>query len=405
MKARSALVLGLGFALFFAMGLFIARRLELSAGVTHLLSSARDVEFASVSAQIAESALTRTMILSIRGPDIATAIAAARDWAGLLETHPEVAAIRSGPGEALDREVFELYFPRRHLFLSTAPEEELPERLSDAGLQAGARDLRIRLALPESQFVARVAGADPLLAFPTLLQRFEEARLGGLDVADGHLVSRETGAAFLFLTTAHSAFDSGHQAPFHAFLERTFAELETRFGGDLALQRSSVHRFALASEARARSDMAWISGISMAGIAVLFTVVLGSLRLLAVSLLPLTGGILVATTAGIAIFGELHIITLVFGATLIGVCIDYPIHYVNHHMLVPADGGPEASLRRVGPALSMGALTTVAGFAGLAWSDFPGVRQTGVFPAMGILAALRDSAGVVGPLCDGSAED
>ena len=398
MTARAIRVLAPGAVLFVALGLFVASRLELATGVTHFLSGARDVELASVSAQIADSVLTRTMILSIEAPDIATAVAAARDWAPALAGHPEVAALRSEPGEEFGREVFELYFPRRHLLLASEPEAELPERLSDAGLRAVASDLRRALALPEAEFVEEVAPADPLLAFPALLRRFEAARLGGLDVRDGHLVSRDAGTAILFVTTAHSAFDSDRQAAFQTFLERTFAELDGRYGGDLALERSGVHRFAVASEQRARSDMARISGISLAGIAAVFALLFGSLRLLAISLLPLAGGVLVATAAGIAIFGELHLVTLVFGATLIGVCIDYPIHYVNHHMLVPADGGPAASLRQVRAALAMGALTTVAGFTGLAWSDFPGVREIGFFAAVGVLAALATTAVMLPPL-------
>jgi predicted exporter len=398
MTTRSLRVLVPGAALFVALGLFVASRLELATGVTHFLSGARDVELAAVSAQIADSALTRTMILSIEASDIATAIAAAREWEPELAGHPEVAALRSEPGEAFGRKVFEIYFPRRYLLLASEPEAELPERFSEAGLRAAARDLRRALALPEAEFVEEVAAADPLLAFPALLRRFEAARLGDLDVRDGHLVSRDASAAILFVTTVHSAFDSDRQAPFQAFLEQTFAELDRRYGGDLTLERSGVHRFAVASEQRARRDMARISGISLAGIAAVFVLLFGSLRLLAISLLPLAGGVLVATAAGIAIFGELHLVTLVFGSTLIGVCIDYPIHLVNHHMLVPADGGPSASLRQVRAALTMGALTTVAGFTGLAWSDFPGVREIGVFAAVGVMAALGTTVWMLPPL-------
>ena len=42
---------------------------------------------------------------------------------------------------------------------------------------------------------------------------------------------------------------------------------------------------------------------------------------------------LLAGSLGLFVFGELHVMTLVFGSTLIGVCIDYPIHFFNHHAL------------------------------------------------------------------------
>jgi predicted exporter len=397
-KTRSVAPLGLAALLFLVMGAFTARHLELSAGLTHFLSAESEVRLASLSAQIADSTLTRTMILSVGAPAVETAAAAAQEWERVLESHPETASVRSGPSDAFASAVFQLYFPRRLLFLSSRPEAELGERFSDAGLRAAARALRDELALPEAQLTKGIAAADPLLAFPAMLRRFEAARLGGMRVIDGHFVDAEASHAILFLTTRHSAFDAEHQAPFADFIERSFGALDADFGGVLSLERSAVHRFAAASERLAREDMTRISAVSLAGIAVLFLAVFRSPFLLLVSLLPLAGGILTATSAGILLFGELHVITLVFGATLIGVCIDYPIHYITHHSLLPAAGGPFASLRRLWPALAMGALTTVAGFAGLAWSGLPGVREIGVFSAVGVLAALVTTAAVLPPL-------
>jgi predicted exporter len=136
------------------------------------------------------------------------------------------------------------------------------------------------------------------------------------------------------------------------------------------------------------SEMKTMSIISTLGISILFLALFRSLGLLAVAILPLLTGILTATATSLWIFDGIHMMTLVFGSTLIGVCIDYPIHYICHHILFPDAAGPRGSLRRVWPAIAMGAITTVAGFAGLAWSDFPGVRELGFFAATGVLAAL-----------------
>jgi predicted exporter len=46
----------------------------------------------------------------------------------------------------------------------------------------------------------------------------------------------------------------------------------------------------------------------------------------------------------------------------------------------------------------MGAATTIAGFAGIAWSDFPGVREIGVFAAVGVAGALAATRWLLPPL-------
>jgi predicted exporter len=389
---------GLAVILFLAMGVYIARNLELSTGIAHLLSESSEQELALVSSNLVDSSLTRSMVLAVSGPDLDTAMAAARQWAVVLDGHPEVASLRMGPDASFGESVFELYFPRRLLFLSSRPERELPERLSDAGLERAARRLLAELASPRAQLIKEFASADPLLAFPDLLDRFDEARRGALDVVDGQFVDPANATAVLFLTTRHSAFDAASQSPFEAFLAESFAGVREQLGTDLRLERSGVHRFAVASEERAHADMQRISVISIAGIVLLFMAVFRSPRLLVVSFLPLLGGVLTATSVGIGVFGKLHVMTLVFGSTLLGVCIDYPIHYVSHHTLLPAGGGPRASLARVWGAIAMGAFTTVAGFVGLAWSDFPGVREIGVFAATGILGALITTRFVLPPL-------
>jgi predicted exporter len=397
-NARSLAVLGLTVAVFLAMGGWAARHLELATGVTHFLSAGTDAGLARISRQLADSAPTRTMVLSVGAPELPTAIAAAREWGRILEQNPEAESVRTGPGQDLAPTVFELYFPRRFLFLSPRPETELPVRLSDGGLRETARQLRAELALPEAPLTQKIAGSDPLLAFPSLLRRFEEARLGGLQVVEGAFVDGDASHAILLLTTRHSAFDASHQAPLERSMERSFADLDRHHGGVLELERSAVHRFAAAAERRARQDLTRISSVSAAGIALLFLAVFRSPILLLLSMLPLVGGVLAALVVCICAFQELHAVTLVFGATLIGVCIDYPIHYVNHRLLFPGGGDTWAALRRVGPALAMGASTTVAGFLGLAWSDFPGIFELAVFAGVGVLAALFATCSLLPPL-------
>jgi predicted exporter len=382
-----------------ALGAFTLRNLAVTTGITGFLSAPDEVALAGLSARIADSPLVRTMILSIAAPDPRAARRAAREWATDLAAHPEVASLRVGPGEDLAPAVYALYFPRRHLFLSARPESEIPARLSDAGLRALAAELRSRLLLPEAPLVRSVAGADPILAFPALIERFERERLGGLAVRDGHFVDREGLRALLFLTTRHSAFDGARQAELGRFLDRSFEALDRRLGGGLVLERSGAHRFAAAAEQRAREDVARISLVSVVAITAAFLALFRPSRLVAISSLPIGVGLLAATAGGLLCFGELHAITLAFGATLIGVCVDYPIHVIAHLAIAPAK---RPALRHVRRAVVLGALTTVAGLAGLAGSEIAGIREIALFAAIGVLAALAATLALV-PALSGDA--
>lgn len=391
-EALRALVALLAFA---AMALFVGRELRVTTGIANLLSESHEQALARVSARLMDSALTRTMVLAIDAGDPTTSIAVADRLGEALEGDPEVEALRSGPAPGLAETVHALYFPRRFALLSSRPEEELPGRLSDAGLARAAASLRRALLLPGGPLVKAFAEADPWQVFADLIQRFDRARGSDLAVRDGHFVDPRDGAAVVFLTTRHSAFDASRQGPFEQRLLDGFRRARAGVAEDASLERSSVHRFAVSAERRAVGDMETISGVSTALVVLLFLVLFRSPRILLVSLLPLLFGLLVSATTGILVFGEIHVMTLVFGATLIGICIDYPIHFVVHHTLLPSADGPRGSLARIWGALRLGALTTVAGFLGLAWSDFPGVREIGVFAAVGILGALATTRWLV----------
>lgn len=374
--------------LFAATALFVSERLNVVSGIGHFLSEIDDVDLAAVSSQQVASPTTRAMVIFVRGPDLMTAMKAARQWSSALGGHPEVEKLQLGPDPELVDDVYDLYFPRRYAFLSHDPESDIPTRVSPAGLKQAATRLRRELESPRAPFIKDIAGADPLLAFPDLIARFQELGEARLEIVDGQFAAPEINTAALIVTTRHSAFESNHQGPFEDFIVQSFAELQDQFTAKLELKRSGIHRFAVASERQGMSEMQTMSTASMLGISILFLVLFRSWSLLVVAILPLVTGVLVATATSLWIFDGIHMMTLVFGSTLIGVCIDYPIHYICHHTLVPDSAGSIGSLRRVWPAIAMGALTTIAGFGGLAWSDFPGVRELGFFAAIGVLAAL-----------------
>lgn len=373
---------------FASMGLFIAKRLELSTGLDHFLSETSDLNLAAISSQQMNSRTVRSMVLLVRGPDLPAALDATRQWGERLAQHAEVEAVQLGPDPALRDAVYDLYFPRRYSLFSHEFEAGLPELVTAHGLERAAKRLREELVAPRAPLIKEIANADPLLAFPDLLERFLEQGQGRLQIVNGQFAAPEARAGVILLTTRHSAFASNYQAPLQDFIRESFAELQAQSSGSFALERSGVHRFAVASERQGIAESQRISTISLIGIALLFMVLFRSPRLLAAAILPLASGVLVATCVSILIFDQFHLMTLVFGSTLIGVCVDYPIHYICHHTLLPDPGGPSGSLRRVWPAIAMGALTTMAGFGGLAWSDFPGIRELGVFAAVGVLAAL-----------------
>lgn len=396
----------LALAVLAALGAFVAARFELVTGVSHFLPEGTDRELAPLSRELAESELTRTIIITLAADDPDTATDAAAELAERLrtgDTHGALTSVRCGPPEGIENAFYNAWFPHRFAFLAEDPERELPQLLSDDGLRQRLQELTRRLARPGAGALTRaLAAQDPLLAFELHLDRIQRAQAAALTIHRGRFLATDpdTGRAYgvVFVTTRASAFDSDAQAPTMAWIDSEIERLQENHEGLAEVETSAVHRFALASERSIRADITRISIASTVGLVLLFLVLLRRPRYLALAVVPLAGGFVVALAATLALFGNVHGLTLAFGASLLGVCIDYPIHLFNHHALDPHSDGPTATVRRLWPGLLLGASTTVAGFSALAWTALPGIRQIAVFASVGIAASLLVTRFVVAPL-------
>ena len=132
------------------LGLFVysTRHITFTTDITNFMPDGQGAELARISRALVQSDLARTMVLTVGADDTARAVAGAKALADALRDHPEVAWLRTGADEALQEQVYRLYFDRRVYFASDDPERELPTRLSDAGLRARADALKSSLALP-----------------------------------------------------------------------------------------------------------------------------------------------------------------------------------------------------------------------------------------------------------------
>jgi len=378
-------------ALALALATWCALRLEVGSDITRFMPVGSRSPLAALSARLADSELTRTLVLSVEAREERLAARAAGELAAALGRDPEVEWLRAGADEADLEKLTALYFPRRHGFLSLDPERELPALLAEEALARRARELRLRLSGPASPLLEELARADPIGAFERIALRF---RQGGPQLRSlaGQLVSAD-GHAVLFLATRSSAFASGVQGPFLARVQATFEEgarrLTAEAGPDagLRLEIGGAHRFAVAAERSIRRDAVRIVVLSFGGVAALFLLLVGTARSFLVVMIPPLAGILVATSLGLLVFGRLDGLTMAFGTILMGVGIDYSVHLLIHQRLAPGPLSPRAAARRLGPSLSLGALTTMASFAGMAVTSFPAFREISFFSLVGVATA------------------
>ncbi|MCP4698503.1 MAG: MMPL family transporter [Gammaproteobacteria bacterium] len=154
-----------------------------------------------------------------------------------------------------------------------------------------------------------------------------------------------------------------------------------------AILAGGVILHAIAGTNSAKRQMSTIGTGSLIGIFLLILISFRSAVPLVLSLLSIATGCLVGFVVCIMVFGKVHMLTLVFGATLTGISIDYSFHYFTDHLRGGRSWTASACLRRIFPGITLGMVTSVIAYVGMLLSPFPGLRQMALFSSAGLLAA------------------
>ncbi len=164
--------------------------------------------------------------------------------------------------------------------------------------------------------------------------------------------------------------------------------LQEAVDAELLLSGAVFH--AAEASAAAKRDVVIISLCSSFGILILYLLTFRRLKPLLLGVASVAFGSLVAVVFNHVIFGYLHLMTLVFGASLIGVAVDYSVHYLCRHQ---AKMTHRSAFQRkhildglIG-ALALGLITTLLGYGCLLQANLPGLQQIASFSMIGLAAA------------------
>ncbi|KAB0643708.1 MMPL family transporter [Burkholderia latens] len=333
-------------------------------------------------------ALGNRTVYLVSDPDAARAKAAAKLFGARLTAS---GAFRSVTVEVPPFDLSQIaatYLPARFGLLTDADRSAL-----ERGGVALDEQLARRLYAPPDDGLQTAVADDPFGWLQHWLGALPLAA-SDLSIEDGMLVSHRDRATGVLVMTSlpGSAYESKIQ---HAVRVAT-ADAERALAADfhgVRIDRAGAVFYAEAARASAERDVHVIGAVSLAGIALLLMSVFRSPRLLVLAFASTAFGIVCALAATLLVFGKLHLLTLVFGVSLIGEAVDYSIQYFVAYLSAGRQWDARRGAAAVRPALAVALATSLLGYAILMWVPFPALRQIACFAIVGILSAF---AAVIG---------
>jgi len=379
LRARSGLFLA---ALALAGALFAAalwRGIPLQTNVLAMLpATERDAVAEKVVAALSSAIGSRVIFLFSHADEMQAKAAAERFAA---ESGGDLRLTARLP-DADPRVLHKLYAPNRFGLLADADREALASggwRARDSALQQIVSPVGGMAGLPLSQ--------DPFGFFGRWMASLIPSA-GTMRLEDGYLLSRDANRTRVLVLgeVKGDVYDNAVQTRAVAAYERGAKAALAAVPGVEILRTGTVF-FASSARAASMRDMDRIAIGSIVGITLLMLLAFRSLQPIALGLLSAGAGILAATLALVAIDGEVHLVTLAFGASLIGEAIDYAILFCAAHLAAGNRWTPETGVKQVRPALTVAVATSLLAYALLGLLPFPGVSQVARFALVGLAVA------------------
>jgi len=324
----------------------------------------------------------RTVFL-VTDKDDARAKAAAKQFGAALQKSGAFASVTAELPPFDMSQIGGLYMPYRFGLLTREDRDAIASNtasLHDALLQ--------RLYNPVRGPLATQLADDPFGWLEHFLSGLPLAT-SNLDLEDNMLVAHrgDLTSVLVVTTLPGSAYESQTQRAVLSAVAQAQASLKTGYP-DASIARTGAVFYAESARSASEREVHLIGVASACGIALLMLWVFRSPRLLLFGFVSTALGIVCALAVTMLVFGKLHLLTLVFGASLIGEAVDYSIQYFVVYLGAQRGWNARQGARSVRPALTVALATSLLGYAILAWVPFPALKQIGCFAIAGICTAF-----------------
>ncbi|VAW63139.1 hypothetical protein MNBD_GAMMA11-3043 [hydrothermal vent metagenome] len=348
-------------------------------GISQFMPAAeQDLKLQALMSEMQSGPAASTLMLRLGGADSIELARLSKQLRQALVAQREVFQAVRNNHRSVDLGAFASLFRYRYLLSDTEGwsesvlRETFQQRLSDLRSGGGA--------LPREYLTT-----DPQLIFMSYLQGLFNvvSHNSGPRLKHGVWFDEKLESALMLVHVRGDSLDLDMMQRAQNEIYRKFSQLVKTASVQLEISGPGI--MAVESRAIIEQVVNRLSIFMIILLVIVFSIAYRSLRLLLLAVVPLLTAIIVALVTTQLIFNEVHGIVLAFGITLLGVCLDYPLHFFSH---LRTDEKPFLSLKRIWPTLLLSGFSSVLAYLALLGSGFDGLSQLAVFAASGLTAAL-----------------
>ncbi len=293
-----------------------------------------------------------------------------------------VKEVRNNVDEAATTKVYDFFYHNLPIYMTDADYAYLDTIISAGNLNALMQKNYKTIVSPTGFGAGKYILKDPLSLVPRFLKKLESFQLDkNFTLYKSHIFTKDKKHILAFVDPLYSSKNTKQN---RLLIEQVDTYLQNSIPEDVHAEYYGGTAVAVANANRVQKDIITTISIAVILLLLLFVFIFKNIKILAVLFFPVVLGVGISIVLLSFMYATISAIALGVGAILIGISIDFSLHYFSH---VRYGHSPKDIIKDISDPVIMSSLTTASAFLCLNVVNSEALNQLGLFAGMSVLAS------------------
>ncbi len=270
------------------------------------------------------------------------------------------------------------------LFLQVDDYKRIEELIQEDEVAHSLQSQQKLLMSPAGMVAGQWISSDPIGMLGLVMEKFQNLHLdNSYELYQGNLFSNDFKKINFFLESIYSASETGQNNVLFSKIndivhqwELQYPEIDVLYFGAPAVAAGNAKQM--------QQDTILTLSITIILLIVLFWYVFKRKRTVILMMFPVLFGAIFGLGMTAIIQESISIIALGAGAVILGIAVDFSLHFITHSM---SSNNMKENIASLVFPLTLGALTTIGAFWGLTFASAPLLKDIGIFASFSLCGA------------------
>ncbi len=283
-------------------------------------------------------------------------------------------------------QTYNSFYNNLPIFLEEADYERIGHFILSDSIKSTLKANYKALLSPSGMVLGRFIKRDPLNLTPLALKKVQSLQFDeNFETNEGYIQTRDKKNLLLFITPSVNPSETKLNKKFISELDGIVTKLQSDFKDQVVIEYYGATAVSVGNSVQVRHDSIFTSLIALGVIVLLLFLFFRRILVIFYILLPVAFGALFSLTLFYFLKGEISAIALGAGSIVLGIAINYSLHFFTHYK-------HERSVEKVITDLTLpmliGCTTTVGAFVSLQFTKSQALHDFGLFAGFSLIGAV-----------------